>query len=305
MGHCQARPDSGRDSTALETAEAAQVEREVEARALRQWLEAERASLSDAALAGRVAEAQAAAHQATEAWASARARLQELGIDRQREEVSHWERLLEAHRKQRASAKDDGHRKAGELDMMRRQGRYDLLMEESLALEAEEKRLAELREQAEAVKLLRQLAVEEYGKAEDRLLTPVYQESGRLLNLLWKDSSFNLERDTWRVKSVNRNGVSEVFGMLSGGAKEQLSVIVRIALAQVLAKERAAMPLILDDILGWTDDARLKQMVRVLEVAAQQMQVIVLTCHPTRFARFLGAPQFQMEAMKQATDAQG
>ena len=292
-------------STQLDSTEAAQVERDIEARSLKQSLEAERTTSSDGALAARVAEAQAAARREGERWESARRRAEELGMERQREEVAHWERLLDGHRKQRSSAKDESHRKAGELDMMRRQGRYDLLMEESLALDVDERRLAEMREQAEAVRLLRQLAVEEYGKAEDRLLTPVYQESGRLLNLLWKDSSFNLERDTWRVKSVNRAGVSEDFDVLSGGAKEQLSVIVRIALAQVLAKERAAMPLILDDILGWTDDGRLKQMVRVLEVAAQEMQVIVLTCHPTRFARFLGAPQFQMEAMKLSGDAAG
>ena len=58
------------------------------------------------------------------------------------------------------------------------------------------------------------------------------------------------------------------------------------------------MPLILDDVLGWTDDHRFRQMVQVLEFAARDMQVILLTCHPTRFARFAGAPRFDIEAMK-------
>jgi uncharacterized protein YhaN len=58
------------------------------------------------------------------------------------------------------------------------------------------------------------------------------------------------------------------------------------------------MPLILDDILGWTDDERLRRMLRVIELAAREMQVILLTCHPGRFARFVNATRWDLPALK-------
>jgi uncharacterized protein YhaN len=69
-------------------------------------------------------------------------------------------------------------------------------------------------------------------------------------------------------------------------------------MARVLAKDHASMPLILDDILGWTDDERLRRMLRVIELAARDMQVILLTCHPSRFARFVNATRWDLPALK-------
>jgi len=77
----------------------------------------------------------------------------------------------------------------------------------------------------------------------------------------------------------------EEFDRLSGGTREQLSVIVRIALARVFARDRRPLPLILDDTLGWTDDARFFSMVKILRDAAKDLQLILLTCHGSRFER--------------------
>jgi uncharacterized protein YhaN len=64
---------------------------------------------------------------------------------------------------------------------------------------------------------------------------------------------------------------------------------------EVFARQRRALPMILDDILGWTDDARFRHMINVLEHAARDLQVLVLSCHRTRFSRFSDAKVFTLE----------
>ena len=68
---------------------------------------------------------------------------------------------------------------------------------------------------------------------------------------------------------------------LSDGCKEQLAFVVRLVLAQVMADHSAegARFVILDDPLTQTDRHRRPEMYRVLAQAAQQMQILFITCH--------------------------
>ena len=75
-------------------------------------------------------------------------------------------------------------------------------------------------------------------------------------------------------------------------------MVVRIALAKVFARQHRALPLILDDILGWTDDRRLRAMLNVIERTSQDLQVILLTCHPARFRGIAGAQSYALDVMK-------
>jgi uncharacterized protein YhaN len=45
---------------------------------------------------------------------------------------------------------------------------------------------------------------------------------------------------------------------------------------------------VLDDPLVYSDDERLEKVFRVLETAAQQLQVIVLTCRAAAFQKLTG-----------------
>jgi uncharacterized protein YhaN len=79
-------------------------------------------------------------------------------------------------------------------------------------------------------------------------------------------------------------------GQLSGGEKEQIHLVTRLALADVLAKDERQL-VVFDDILTFTDAGRLARVLKLLEEAAQRLQVLVLTCHPERY-RGLGSAQF-------------
>ena len=84
-----------------------------------------------------------------------------------------------------------------------------------------------------------------------------------------------------RIDTRTLNGVTLDFDSLSEGAKEQMSMLVRLACAKLVDPVEGA-PVVIDDALGHSDPQRLAKMRDAL--AASTGQVIVLTCFPERFA---------------------
>ena len=78
------------------------------------------------------------------------------------------------------------------------------------------------------------------------------------------------------------------FEQLSQGAKEQLLLCLRLAVAQELATEEPQV-LILDDVLVNTDPVRQERILDVLGAQADHLQILILTCHPDRY-RGIGSP---------------
>lgn len=66
------------------------------------------------------------------------------------------------------------------------------------------------------------------------------------------------------------------------GAREQLLLCLRIAVAQELAVTEPQV-LILDDVLVNTDPVRQERVLETLAAVANRLQVIILTCHPDRY----------------------
>lgn len=97
------------------------------------------------------------------------------------------------------------------------------------------------------------------------------------------DESFQVDiSDDLQVVSRTLNGVTVPFNSLSGGTREQLSLIFRSACSIIVAKFGGA-PLILDDALGYTDPERLHLMGAVLATAAKECQIVIFTCTPDRY----------------------
>ena len=97
-------------------------------------------------------------------------------------------------------------------------------------------------------------------------------------------------------KRIIRGGASEECEHLSQGTREQLSVLLRIAFADLLLDQGRPVSLILDDPFVYSDDARLDVMIEILSETAQRMQVILLTCRDRAFRHvpatrlFIGPP---------------
>ena len=86
-----------------------------------------------------------------------------------------------------------------------------------------------------------------------------------------------------KVAGVGRNRESShSFDALSQGAKEQLLLCLRLAVAAELSLEERQL-VVLDDVLVNTDSHRQKSVCDALEAAARASQILVLTCHPERY----------------------
>jgi exonuclease SbcC len=81
---------------------------------------------------------------------------------------------------------------------------------------------------------------------------------------------------------------AHAFDQLSQGAKEQLLLCLRLAVAQELATDEPQV-LILDDVLVNTDPTRQERILDVLGTQAARLQILILTCHPDRY-RGIGQP---------------
>jgi len=72
------------------------------------------------------------------------------------------------------------------------------------------------------------------------------------------------------------------YALLSQGAKEQLLLCLRLAIAQELATDEPQL-LILDDVLVNTDPIRQERILDTLAAQTQHLQILILTCHPDRY----------------------
>lgn len=83
---------------------------------------------------------------------------------------------------------------------------------------------------------------------------------------------------------------------LSGGEQEQLFLIIRLALGQVLAREERQL-VVLDDVLNATDTGRLARVLTLLEECADRLQIVILTCHPERYRGLEAATFFDLKTL--------
>ncbi len=105
-----------------------------------------------------------------------------------------------------------------------------------------------------------------------------------------------VDHATLQVVSRTQHGVTVPADALSGGAREQLAVIGRLAAASLVAPGAdGGAPVIFDDALGYSDPSRLEGLGAALAEAAKGCQVIVLTCTPDRYASIGSARVVRLE----------
>jgi uncharacterized protein YhaN len=136
---------------------------------------------------------------------------------------------------------------------------------------------------AVAAKVLYETMREEREKARRAYLAPLKEKIEHLGRLVF-DDSFQVEiSEELQIASRTAKGVTVPFDSLSGGTREQLSLIFRLACSMIVAKD-GGTPLLLDDALGYTDPERLRLMGAVLAKAAKECQVVIFTCVPDRYS---------------------
>lgn len=260
-------------------------------------LAAEREVRDDDALAAEADARRAAAGEAAAALETARVALDAANPALVEGEVERAQGALASHDAQARALRD---RVAGLEALLARaaaEGNFEALGDARAELADAEDRLIRVQRDAHAARALFEAVEARYAETQRRFLAPVVQEARPYLQAIRPGTQLQMT-PALTVGKVVRAGAEEAFDQLSGGTREQLSVIVRLALARVLARDGTAMPLILDDTMGWTDDGRFLQMTRILRNAAKEMQLIILTCHPGRFARLQPERTIDLEQLR-------
>ena len=145
-------------------------------------------------------------------------------------------------------------------------------------------RAARYAQEAQAWALLIQELEDARQAAQETYFAPIRAELTPLLAQLHAGAAFDLDPDKMLVRSITRDGVTDTLDVLSGGAYEQIAILTRLAFARLFAKQGQHVPIILDDALVHTDDARIEAMFTMLAQTAQNQQIIVLSCRTRAFS---------------------
>ncbi len=165
-----------------------------------------------------------------------------------------------------------------QADLDRSQNEVDTLTREYEALER----------RARAAQLLRNTFLRHRETARANRARPYADEVNRLGCFVFGPTSHvTINSSDFTVTSRTMDGTTVSFDQMSTGAREQMSVVATLACAILVNPEGrdgdAGAPVILDDVLGFADPARLRRLGPVFAEAAKSAQVILLTASPERY----------------------
>ena len=195
--------------------------------------------------------------------------------------------------------RDQERKSAGELEILTARGAYSML---ALAEEEIARIEAEIQRESlgmDAVKLLFDTVQQCRSEAVASVARPVQEAATRLLHRITGRRIGGIEiGENFAPSGIRPETVESPIDPvnLSGGEREQLYLATRLALAEVLAGTERQM-VVLDDVLTATDTGRLARVMTILEESAEQLQLLVLTCHPERYRALSGARFFDLEAL--------
>ena len=133
-------------------------------------------------------------------------------------------------------------------------------------------------------------------------MAPFREQIERLGRIVFGDSLEVTLDDQLGISARTLDGVTVGFHQLSTGAREQFALITRLACAGLVSADGEGAPVVFDDVLGWSDPQRLKQMGLAMTVAAKNCQVIVFTCTPARFASVGAANVVRLTSSETASE---
>ncbi|MBK4143120.1 AAA family ATPase [Corynebacterium macginleyi] len=157
--------------------------------------------------------------------------------------------------------------------------------------------LESVEKRALAARYLRELLLKHRDAARQRYAEPFVAALAQLAHTIYGgDISFELAEDL-SVTARTRDDETVAMTSLSGGAREQLAILTRFAIARLVAGEES-VPVIVDDALGSTDAHRLQLMSTLFSQVGRENQVLVFTCMPQRYSRVIGRSERDIAMLK-------
>ncbi|MGO3326649.1 AAA family ATPase [Gordonia sp. (in: high G+C Gram-positive bacteria)] len=168
------------------------------------------------------------------------------------------------------------------IEVCRNDGRLDELSDAVAENEAAQAALTRVSERAEGARVLYETLQRKRSESRARYIDPFARRLEELAAPVFGEGVRFSVGDDFQIASRTLDGVTVDVTDLSGGAREQLGLLARLACAS-LVDETDGVPVILDDALGYTDPKRLASMSTVIGSTGSGSQIIVLTCTPDRY----------------------
>ncbi|TIQ11331.1 MAG: hypothetical protein E5X53_17255 [Mesorhizobium sp.] len=188
------------------------------------------------------------------------------------------------------------------IDMHAAEAVEEELADVEIRLKAARRRLNEIMFEVSVLQTVDEALESARTAARDRYVEPVLRELTPLIQLLWPEAELRFDAEKVLPTALVRAGTEEDFDILSGGTKEQIALLVRLAFARMLAKSGSPAPVILDDAIVYTDDDRIERIFDALTRQAQDLQIIVFSCRQRAF-RDLGGRSLAIIGLEPMLDA--
>ncbi len=187
-----------------------------------------------------------------------------------------------------AQVEAEWHRALGRLDDAGARGVGTGRDARAAVFDQAEEQYQQVLRRAEAARLLRETLAKHRAAARRDYAAPLRHRIAALgRRIFGPDFDVTLSEDL-DVVSRTVGGTTLPVEQLSTGAREQLAIVVRLAIAALTSRDGQGVPVVLDDALGWSDSVRLARMGDLLAEAGRHSQVVLLTSQPDRYAAIPG-----------------
>lgn len=183
----------------------------------------------------------------------------------------------------------------GQVEVTAGEGRQEAYERAVQGFEGAKRTLSSVDRRARAARQLHVTLQRHRERAHSRYVAPYADQIVRLGRSLYGDSFGVVISPDLVMTHRHLHGATVAFEHLSGGAKEQLGIVARLAVAMLVEGDQS-VPVVIDDALGYTDPERLKLLGALLGGSDHPGQIIVLTCTPARYRSIPGAGTVRMTA---------
>lgn len=174
------------------------------------------------------------------------------------------------------------------VDILEGEGLDETIGKKQRELELHEEEKTRYEREKDVLTLLLSTLREAEREAKKHYLSPVVDRLEPYLRLLFPDAEIMIDENLHITGVIRESGYEESFNHLSMGTQEQVAVLVRLAFAKMLVEQGRPATVVLDDALVFSDDTRIRRMFDILNVAAQDVQVLIFTCREQLFEELGG-----------------
>jgi uncharacterized protein YhaN len=189
--------------------------------------------------------------------------------------------------------------KEGRSEEISRFGWHTKLEETREQIADHEKRLLVLNRKAQAARMLYEVLNEHKESAEKDYSVHFAKYINDLAKSFYgTDVHFNVS-DSFEITSRIMDHKEVEIEYLSTGAKEQLAILIRLALTQIV-QVGEPFPVILDDEFAHSDPDRIAMMNNIFGDFGDDQQFIMLTCTPEKFIGYRPVKTIDLAALRGA-----